>query len=371
MRDADPVGLRWQLGTRGPELARIVPEIAEILGGGAEPTAPDDEHGRFRLFDAVCGFLAEASRSRPIVIVLDDLHWADTSSLDLMHFVAQQLAETRLLLVGAYRDAELGQKQSVSTVLGEIAASDRARTITLEGLDEAGVASLIEATAGVEPSKALVRGVWERTEGNPFFVGEVVRLLKDDGAFDGPLEELPIVIPRGARDAVTRRLDALSPEVRSTLTIAAVAGREFEPAVVELASGRSAGEVAGALGQALEARLITEHPNPEWLSFAHAIVREAIYAQVGAANRADLHGRVGEAIEAVHGTDHRTYLDDLARHFFEAAPAAAPDKAIEYALRAAERATEQLAHEDAAGHYGRALELLAGADEADDAAACG
>ena len=111
------------------------------------------------------------------------------------------------------------------------------------------------------------------------------------------------MIPRGARDAVTRRLDALSPEVRAMLTIAAVAGREFEPAVVELASGRSAGEVAGALGQALEARVIAEHPNPEWLSFAHAIVREAIYAQIGAAKRADLHGRVGEAIEAVHGTE--------------------------------------------------------------------
>ena len=285
VRDADPVGLRWQLGTRGPELARLVPEIAALLGGATEPGGPVDEHGRFRLFDAVSGFLGEASRSRPIIVVLDDLHWADASSLDLLRFVAQQLAETRIVLVGTYRDAELGQTHSVSTVLAEIAAADRARTLTLHGLDEPGVAELIEATAGVEPSDALVRGVWERTEGNPFFVGEVVRLLKEDGVFDGPLEALPIVIPRGARDAVTRRLDALSPEVRAILTIAAVAGREFEPAVVELASERNAGEVAGALGQALEARLIAEHPNPDWLSFAHAIVREAIYAQIGAAKR--------------------------------------------------------------------------------------
>ena len=114
VRDADPVGLRWQLGARGPELAKLVDEIAELLGRPPEPEAQLDEHGRFRLFDAVAGFLADASRSRPLVVVLDDLHWADASSLDLLKFTSAQLADTGLLLVGTYRDVELGHQHALS-----------------------------------------------------------------------------------------------------------------------------------------------------------------------------------------------------------------------------------------------------------------
>ncbi len=359
VRGADPVGLRWQLGARGPELARLVPEIAELLGHEPEPAESADEHGRFRLFDAVAAFLADASRSRPLVVVLEDLHWADASSLELLRFVSGQLADTAMLIVGTYRDAELGQDHLLSSVLSELAGGDRTRLLRLHGLAEPAVRALIETTAGSVPSDALVRAVWERTEGNPFFVGEVVRLLAAEGGFEGPVDALPVAIPRGARDAVARRLDGLGPQARETLTVAAVSGREFEPAAIELASGQSSEEVAAALEEGLEARLLSERATAEeWLSFAHAIVRETIYSAIGAAKRADLHRRVGEATERLHAEELEGFLDDLARHFFEAAPAGEPEKAIEYAVRAASAASAQLAHEDAANHLSRALSLL-------------
>ena len=356
VREADPVGLRWQLGSRGRELARLVPEIAELLGTPGE--TPQDEHGRFRLFDAVAGFLVDASRSRPLVILLEDLHWADASSLELLRFTARQFADSGLLIVGTYRDFELGQRHAVSEMFAELAASDRERTLRLRGLDQAGVAEMIEATTGVAPSTTLVRAIRERTEGNPFFVGEVVRLLAGEGELGGDTAELPPAVPRGARDAIARRLEDLSETAVEILAIAAVAGRIFEPAIVEDVSGRDAGEVAAALSQALEAKLVVTRPASELLAFGHAIVRETIYASIEPRARADLHGRVGEAIERLHPDDRSLYLDDLARHFVEACESN-PEKAIEYSRRAARGAAEKLAHEDAAIHYARALALLA------------
>ena len=359
VRDADPVGLRWQLGARGPELAKLVDEIAELVGKSAETEADLDENGRFRLFDAVAGFLTDASRSRPLVVVLDDLHWADPSSLDLLKFTSAQLAGSGLLIVGTYRDVELGRHEALSTTLGDLAAGDRTQTLRLRGLDSDGVGAIIAASTGSEPSPALVRAVWERTEGNPFFVGEVVRLLLADGDLETGAAEQAVAIPQGARDAVSRRLEALRPETNELLAVAAVAGREFEPAVIEAASGKGEGDVARALSEAMEARIVSARATaPDWLSFAHAIVRETIYAGIETAERAALHRRVGEALEVAHTGDLDGFLDDLARHFAEAASDGHPEKAIDYSIRAAELATTRLAHEDAALDYARALELL-------------
>ena len=359
VRDADPVGLRWQLGARGPELAKLVDEIAELLGQSAETEIDLDENDRFRLFDAVAGFLTDASRSRPLVVVLDDLHWADPSSLDLLKFTSAQLAASGLLIVGTYRDVELGRHEALSTTLGELAAGDRTRTLRLGGLDSDGVGAIIAASTGSEPSPALVRAVWERTEGNPFFVGEVVRLLLADGDLDSGAAEQAVAIPQGARDAVSRRLETLRPETNEVLAVAAVAGREFEPAVIAAASSQAAAEVTLALSEAIDARIVSERATaPDWLSFAHAIVRETIYAGIEAAERAPLHRRVGEALEGAHAGDLDGFLDDLARHFAEAASDGDPGKAIDYSIRAAELATTRLAHEDAALDYARALELL-------------
>jgi class 3 adenylate cyclase len=363
VRDADPVGLRWQLGPRAPDVARLVPELAERLGEEPEPVSSISEADRFRLFDSVSGFLADASRSRPLVIVLDDLHWADASSLELLRFASRQLTGTGLLLVGTYRDVELGRHHPLSAALSELTSARNARRIPLRGLDVGGVAAMIESTTGSPPPAALARAVWEQTEGNPFFVGEVVRLLASEGRLESAAAGLPAVIPEGVRDVVGQRLDRLAPEANEVLKVAAVAGREFATAVVTRASGREQAEVDRALASARESLLVSEGSSgdPGWLGFAHAIVRETLYAELSTAQRVQLHKRVGEAIEEVegNGTPER-FLDDLARHFIEAAPAGGLEKAVDYARRAAVRASGQLAHEDAANLYARALELIEG-----------
>jgi predicted ATPase len=365
VREADPVGLRWQLGARAPDLARLVPEIAARLGD--EPSGPiDGGEDHFRLFDAVTGFLADASRSRPLVIVLDDLHWADASSLELLRYISRQLSGTGLMLVGTYRDVELGRHHPLAGALAELTASDRSRRIQLRGLDASGVAAMIDAATGATPPDPLAREVWERTEGNPFFVGEIVRLLASEGALELSSGAPLAVIPQGVRDVVGRRLDRLRDSTNEVLRVAAVVGREFEPEVVEAAAGLSAGEVAGALAEAIEARLVADSAtSPNWLAFTHAIVRETLYAEIGAAERTRLHRRIGEATESLHADELDPYLDGLARHFAEAAPSGQTTKAVEYARRAAERATRQLAHEDAARHYARALDLVEAANDPD------
>jgi class 3 adenylate cyclase len=359
-RDSDPVGLRWQLGARGPELARIVPDIAELLGIEVEEADTGDTHGQFRLFDAVAGFLADASRARPLVVVLEDLHWADASSLELLRFTGRQLADTGLLVVGTFRDVELGQSAARSAVLDELSRSDRSRVIRVEGLGAADVADVIETTTGVRPSEALARTVWERTEGNPFYVGEIVRLLAAEGALDRQVSELPVSLPEGIRAAVDYRLERLSGDSLEVLRAAAVAGREFEPAAIELATGGDAERVAGALGEALDAHIVSADATAgeERLSFCHAIVRETLYTEIEPAERTQLHAALGRAIETLHAGELDGYLDDLARHFIEAAAAGEVEKALEYAVRAARQATRQLAHDDAAAHYSRALELV-------------
>jgi eukaryotic-like serine/threonine-protein kinase len=368
VRDADPVGLRWQLGPRAPDVARLVPELAERLGEEPEPVDSISEADRFRLFDSVVGFLTDVSRSRPLVIVLDDLHWADASSLELLRFASRQLVGTGLLLVGTYRDVELGRHHPLSGALAELTAARNARRIQLHGLDVRGVGEMIESATGTAPAPALARAVWEQTEGNPFFVGEVVRLLASEGRLDQAGSALPAAIPEGVRDVVGQRLDMLTPEANDVLKVAAIAGREFEIEVVALASGRELDEVDRALASARESLLVSDDATggPEWMSFAHAIVRETLYAELSTAQRVALHKRVGEALEQVVGSGpEERLLDDLARHFVEAAPAGEFDKAIDYARRAAARASAQFAHEDAANLYARALELADGATEID------
>jgi eukaryotic-like serine/threonine-protein kinase len=368
VRDADPVGLRWELGPRAPDVVRLVPELGERLGEQPEPLASISEADRFRMFDSVAGFLADASRSRPLVIVLDDLHWADASSLELLRFASRQLSGTGLLLVGTYRDVELGRHHPLSGTLAELTATRHARRIALRGLDASGVAEMVATATGSEPSPALARAVWEQTEGNPFFVGEVVRLLASEGRLDGDSAALPAAIPEGVRDVVGQRLDRLTAEANDVLKVAAVAGREFEIEVVERASGRDPDDVERALATARENLLVSDESTAGagWMSFAHAIVRETLYAELSTSQRVTLHKRVGEAIEAAwRDRLPDRLLDALAQHFIEAAPAGELDKAVDYARRAARRASGQLAHEDAANLYARALELVEGQSGAD------
>jgi class 3 adenylate cyclase len=367
-RDADPVALAWQLGAGAAEVAQLIPEVAEKLD--IEPAkGSDSEEARFRLFDSVTSLLLAAARDRPIVIVLDDLHWADEPSLLLLRFAARELGSSGLLILGTYRDVELGRHHPLARVLGEISGLEGSGRIPLKGLSVGAVERYIEMTAGAPAPAGLAEAVQEQTNGNPFFVGEVVRLLASEGklAAGGAVAELEI--PQGVREVVGRRLDRLSEETNEALRVAAVIGRDFEDELVERVADLSREQLMAGANEAVAERLVNDLGKGRY-SFAHALVRDTLYEELSPAKRSVLHERVGLAIEAICGGDVEERLGELANHFLAAAPRGDLAKAIDYAQQAGVQDMEQLAYEDAVDVYGRALEVLELMDDPDEALRC-
>ena len=369
VRDADPVGLRWELGSRAADVAQIVPELAERLGDVGEPADMDGDQARFRLFDSFAGFLAGASSARPLVIVLDDLHWADEPSLLLLRFVARRLAGSGLLLIGTYRDVELGRHHPLADTLGDLAGVDGVRRVGLKGLDPSGIADFIELTAGVDrPPPDLAAAIHDQTGGNPFFIGEVVRLMAAEGLLGEEEARRRVAIPQGVREVVGRRLDRLSADANQVLRIAAVCGREFLAVVLERVCELGPEEIEAALAEAVGDRLVDESPTePGRYAFSHALVRETLQAEVGASRRVPLHLEIGEALEDVYAGDLDRHLGELAHHFLEAAPLGQVERAVDYATRAAAQARERLAYEDVAVLTAKSIEALELAPEPDRA----
>jgi class 3 adenylate cyclase len=357
--ESDPVGLRWQLGPRAADIARIVPELAERLDIEV-PDQIETEQARFRLFDSVATFLTDASKARPTVIVLDDLHWADEPSLHLLSFITRRMADSGLLLVGTYRDVELGRHHHLAETLENLAGSDCVRRVGLRGLAPGAIADYIELTAGVDrPPADLAQAIAEQTGGNPFFIGEVVRLMASEGRLGESAARREVRIPQGVRQVVGRRLDHVSPVANEVLGIASIYGRDFSGEVIEAVSERPATEVRSALDEAVESRLIEARPNdPGHYTFSHALVRETLLAEIPTAKRVRLHGLIAEALEKHSDDDDDRHLSELAHHFLEAAPLGEVDRAIDYATRGAVRAAQRFAHEDAANLYEKALETL-------------
>ena len=368
VRDTDPVALAWQLGAGAAEVAQLVPEVAEKLD--IEPAkAGESEEARFRLFDSVTNLLLSAARDRPIVIVLDDLHWADEPSLLLLRFAARELGSSGLLVLGTYRDVELGRHHPLARVLGEISGIEGSARIPLRGLSVAAVERYIEMTAGAPAPAGLPEAVQEQTDGNPFFVGEIVRLLASEGKLTAGRTAAELEIPQGVREVVGRRLDRLSEESNEALRVAAVIGRDFEAELVWRVAELPEESLFRAAQEAIGERLVTDLGEGRF-SFAHALVRDTLYEELSPAKRSALHERTGLALEAVCGDNVDERLGELAHHFLAAAPRGDLGKAIEYAQRAGVQDMDQLAYEDAVDVYARALEVLELMDEPDELLRC-
>ncbi|HEX8066026.1 MAG TPA: protein kinase [Thermoleophilaceae bacterium] len=373
--------LAADMGPGAADIAQVVPELHQVIPDLAEPPTSDPEQARFRLFDSITTFLRNASRREPLVIVLDDLHWADAPSLLLLEFLARELSGSRLLVIGTYRDVELSRRHPLSHVLAELARESLVERVPLRGLTRADVARFIEVTASIRPPDRLVRAVHDETEGNPFFVSEIVSLLASEDRLgpDTDLSDVLVTIPQGVREVVGRRLDRLSQDCNWVLSAASVVGRQLPvdvlaPVVcdeVQSEVPHRAGEVSRerlleVLDEAVAARLV--HPDgPGRYSFSHALVREALYEELGVTRRVRLHRRVGETLERLYGEDPDEHLDELAHHFLEAQDL---DRAVDYSIRAADRAMSLLAYEEAADLFGRALQAfeLRGAASGEDQA---
>ncbi len=342
-----PVGeLIDHVAAHGGELMRLVPALARRLPGTAPPYSVDADSDRWRLFEAVVGLLRRAAVAAPVVLVLDDLHWAAPATLQLLrHLLASDDAE-RLLVVVTYRDSEVGRDHPLTAALADLRRQPGVEWLSLRGLDEAGVEAFVAATSGdAEDPAPLARALWSHTAGNPFFVGELLRHLGETGAVfrrAGPWRyysgDAQLDVPAGVVDVVGRRLGRLSEDANRALTLAAVVGIDFDLDVLERAAGQAESDATlDAVEEGVAARLVVEVGTPGSYRFAHALVRDALCGRLGAARRARLHRLVGEAIESGSGED-GDRLPALAHHFAEAATAGCAEKAADYAVAAADHA---------------------------------
>jgi DNA-binding winged helix-turn-helix (wHTH) protein/tetratricopeptide (TPR) repeat protein len=361
VQERSAAALRDHCGAGAVDIAQIVPALRERL-----PDLPDlpllqAEQARFRLFDSITSYLKNAAASEPHLLVLDDLHWADRASLLLIEFLANELRSSRLVVLGSYRVDEVHAEHPLVGTLGKVVRHAECERVFLQGLTRDEVERFIALSGGVEPARPLVDAVLEKTEGNPFLIIEIVRLLEEEGRLDAPAaaRAWEISLPRGVREVINSRLRRLSPEARQVLGVGAVIGREFEREVLEQVWDGSSGPASPQLEEAVRAGIIAEVSRGAGRHrFAHGLIRETLYEEMSGERRVLLHRRVGEALEAVHAPNSAPHMSELAVHFFKAAQGGDIEKAIDYATRAGERANVQMAYEEATGFYERALEAL-------------
>jgi DNA-binding CsgD family transcriptional regulator len=363
VRAGDPASLRHDLGAGAADIAQLVPAVHDCIPDLPVPPPLEPEAARFRLFDSLTAFLQTAAARRPLLLVLDDLHWADVPSLALLRFMSRELDGTGPLVVGSYRQGEVDQGHPLLAAVADLTRGQY-RWLRLGGLGQQDVASFVALVAGAEPSAELAAEVYRQTDGNPFFVTEVVRLLASQGRLDPAAMGAAVLeggLPEGVRAVVAERLGHLSEDCRRILEVAAVVGRDFELRVLQPASGLDTERLLVLLEEAEAVRVVGAVPDglSRW-RFAHALVREVLYEGLLAARRVRLHGLVGEALEAVYAADPGPHLAELAHHLVEAAPGSEETaaKAVQMATLAGRRALEVLAWEDAAELFERALAAL-------------
>jgi DNA-binding SARP family transcriptional activator len=354
--------LEADLGLVARDLARLVPELAVRLPDLDAPIHVDVETQRYRLFEAVRALLLGAGRAAPVLLVLDDLQWADLPSLQLLQHVLRHPEGGPLMVVATCREDEARPEGALDTTLSRLARDGLSERMRLEGLGAADFAALMQVATPQESQAAVLSmasSLSELTEGNPFFGREVVRHLIETGSIEAGRTsgvaalELPVEVSK----LLSRRLERLSPRCRELLLVAAVIGRQFDIALLARVCGGDMTEILTLVDEACVARVITELPPAlDRYRFAHALVRESVYASVGASRRARLHLLVGEALEA--SIPRVATPAELAHHFCAAAPLGGTRRAVDYARRAADDALRKLAPNDAVDHYERAIRAL-------------
>jgi DNA-binding CsgD family transcriptional regulator len=373
IQTVDPAVLRHDMGAGAADIAQVVPAVRERLPDLPAPPPIEPEAARFRLFDSLTSFLRAAAAHRPLLLILDDLHWADAPSLAMLRFMSHEPEHAGPLVLGIYRHAE-DRGHRLRATLADLSRGQHRRRLLLDGLDQRQVASFVALVGGVEPAPELAAAVHRQTDGNPFFVTEVVRLLEGQGRL-GAVEAgspVPAVgLPEGVKAVVAERLSRLSDGCQQVLKVAAVLGRDFELHALQPASGLDPGRLLELLEEAEAARVVAAFPGGlgRW-RFAHALVREVLYESLPAAHRIRLHARVGEALEAVYADDPGPHLAELAHHFVAAAPGGEVARAVRTATLAGRRALELLAWEEAVGLFERALAALELAERPDQQQRC-
>jgi DNA-binding CsgD family transcriptional regulator/tetratricopeptide (TPR) repeat protein len=367
VRDTDPGVLRADLGGAGGELARLLPDLDARVSGLPAPVAADPDTERHRLHTAVTDLLAGAGRRQPLLLVLEDCHWADTPTLVLLRHLARASSEARVLVLATFRDTEAEIPSELADVLADLRRSDEVMRLHLGGLSEHDVGEFVRRAGGgeIDPAEpGLTGALRDLTEGNAFLLCELWRALVETDAFaieqgtlrlTRPLQE--IATPQSVREVVSQRISRLDPASRDLLELAAVAGPEFELDVLRRAAPVELKRI-DALEPAMRSGIIEELPFPALAyRFTHELVRRALYDRLSVLRRAELHLRIAQALEAADQPQHGRALADLAHHFAAAAPIGGAPQAVEYNLLAAKAASAALAYDEATVRLRTALQM--------------
>jgi predicted ATPase/DNA-binding SARP family transcriptional activator len=344
------------------EIAQIAPEVKEFVATFEPPPVLDAPNARFRLYEAVSGFVGALCARRPLAIVLDDIHWADVPSLQLLEFVAARVAETGVLVVATFRDVDPTVGGPLADTLGVLARLPSLHRMPLAGLTSDECAAFIAQMLRAEPSPAVASTVHERTDGNPFFVGELARLLASEGEL-ATSTDVHTHVPAGVRDVIRRRLGRLPAKTNELLAAAAVLGRDVDLELLGAAGRIDRDEAVELLDAAVAVGILTDDPGvPGRYKFFHALVQETILEEIGLARQAKLHARAAGALRSLYGSD-PAHAVELAHHLYAATPIVRVEEALAAALEAADVSQRRLAYEQAEAMLHQGLELVGRMEE--------
>ncbi len=344
------------MGDSAPEVARMVPELRRRFPDIGEPLDIPPEQQRRYFFNAVADFIARGAKRFPLVMVIDDVHWADESTLLLIEHIAARVPSERILAIGTYRDVELEVSRPLAASLERMVRAQTVERVHVARFDAAGVAQVLEALAGRTPPPAIVEAVYSETEGNPFFVGEVFRHFVEEGRvfdaqgeFRADLEISELEVPESVRLVVGRRLERLGPDAQKALAAAAVIGRAFSFRLLEVISDLPVDDLVDVVDDAENAQvLVSEERDGEVVfSFAHELIRQTLLSGLSVLRRQRLHLRVADALEKLEEDAVVTRAQEIADHLMKAGASADRGRLIERLTTAAQRAMAGAAFETA------------------------
>jgi DNA-binding winged helix-turn-helix (wHTH) protein/tetratricopeptide (TPR) repeat protein len=364
-RASNPDVLRKALGDQGPELARLLPKLRSILPELPPPLDLPPAQARRHLFNCFCDFATRLAKEQPALFILEDLHWADDSSLSLLDHLTQRLSDLPLMVIGTYRDADLNVTRGLAKTLEDLLRGRLATRVSLKGLPRDEVSAMLKSLSGKSPPASVVSEIYAETEGNPFFVEELFRHLEEEnrlydvsGQFRSELKIAELEAPPSVRLVVARRLARLSDLTQKMLATAAVIGRFFSFEILQASSADDADSILECVEEAEKAGLVfsvAESPKARF-EFSHELTRQAVIGGLSAARRQKLHLEVAGAIERSCSATLADYYGELAHHYRLGGNLA---KAIAYLVRAARQAVARSAPQQAIALATTGLELLA------------
>jgi len=353
------------LASRQPNLTRVLPELGLRTSSAALPGV-DPGIERWCLFEDVAEVIELASADRPLVLVLEDLHWAADPSLLLLRHLVRGRDPAALLVVGTFRDTEIERSHALSSVLADFRPDDGVTRVSLKGLDKEGVLAYLEASTGYgldDQGRSFAATLHDEAHGNPLFIGEVIRHLAEIGvvgAVDGHWTfhgDPSYDVPPSIKDVISRRVGRLPPTAQTALSVAACCGTEFELRWLETVLNDGDAILQG-LDRAVDARIVDELPTSGRYNFSHALIRRTLYEQLSLTRRSRIHGQIGLAIEEAHSDDLAPFFATLCFHFANASDPQFSNKAASYALAAAQRGLSQLAVEETLDQVTVGMDLL-------------